>query len=205
MDPLQLLAAGVALAHACLLAGVYLSSSIRTNAFVSTELNSMQYFRAALTAVVTLEATLCACYIYNYQKQSKPNTTAAFAFVAAALAGWALLSSYQETSAEHLAGAAAFIASTAAYSLFFISKASAYRPALYALWALSVAASLAFAALYAAALYDPAADAEWAAFTLHAITLLLFFAGNPPEQKRAVVMASEAAVPLLFLHPSAFE
>lgn len=207
MQSTQLLAVGVSLAHACLLAGVYFSSSVHTNAFVSTELHNLLFFRAALTAVVGTEAAICAAYIYQYQRASQPNTTAAFAFVAAAVAGWAVLATYQEDTTEHLVGAAVFIVATACYSLFFITKSQHARPFLYTLWALTVATAIAFAALYIAALYDPAADAEWAAFTLNAVTLCLFFSENPAEEAQAVKArqsAAELARPLLYLHHSAF-
>jgi hypothetical protein len=204
MQPLQLFAVGISLSHASLLAGIYFSSSIHSSAFVSTEIDSLVWFRVALTFIVLVEASLCAAYIYTFHRDSEAKTSTAAAFVVAAIAGWGLLTSYPTNTAVHMAGAIAFIAATAAYSLFFISKSEAWRPWLYAMWGASIAAAFSFAALYFAKLYEAAAALEWAAFTLDAITLCLFFAVNPPkEEKEGPAQASvEYALPLL--HPSAY-
>ncbi len=189
---------GVALAHASLLAGVYFSSSIHTSAFVSTELGSLLYFRLTLTALVTAEAGISTVYILNLYSHAPQSATAAVSLVAAAVAGWAVLASYPSDRPEHMGGAVAFIAATAGYTIFFIAKSSRLRPALYSLWTLSVAEAGAFAGLYFAGLYEPAAALEWAAFTLSAVTLGLFFAVNPHiQQDRRPGTAAEAALPLL--------
>lgn len=198
MDPLQLFSVGIALAHACLLAGVYFSSSVHTDAFVSTEIHSLLFFRVTLTCLVFLEAILCAAYIFSFHQDSAPRSVTAAAFVASAVAGWAVLACYPSDRAEHAAGAAVFIAATAAYSLFFITKSARFKSLLYALWAASTATAGAFAGLYAANIHDAAAACEWAAFTLDAITLCLFFAENPPEQdKKRLGQTAECAIPLL--------
>ena len=204
MHPMQLFATGIALSHACLLAGVYFSSSIHTDAFVSTEIHSVILFRVALTFIVLVEAAICSAYIYAFYKNYPETTSTAAGFVVAAIAGWGLVASFPTSTTEHMAGAITFIAATAAYSLFFISKSEAWRPWLYAMWGASIAAAVAFAALYFAKLYEAAAALEWAAFTLDAITLCLFFTVNPPkEEKEGPAQASvEYALPLL--HPSAY-
>lgn len=206
MDALQIFAVGVTLGHACLLAGVYFSSSIHTDAFVSTEIHSMVFFRVVLSCVVIIEAALCGGYIYNFYHAAPHRLTwLATALILAAVAAWCLVASYPTDRPEHLAGAVCFIVFTAAYALFFISKSARARPALYSLWSLSIADAGAFAAVYFAGLYREAAALEWAAFTLDAITLCLFFAVNPqdeaPQSKRAAQTA-EYALPLL--HPSAY-
>jgi hypothetical protein len=201
MDALQVFAVGVALGHACLLAGVYFSSSVYTDAFVSTEIHSLLFFRASLSCIVLLEAVLCAAYIFSFHQESRARSLTAAFFVAGAVAGWALLACYPTDRAEHAAGAAAFIACTAVYSLFFITKSQKFRQALLAMWALSTATAGAFAGLYLAQAYEAAAASEWAAFTLDAITLCLFFAANPPENQRENARGAregaEFAMPLL--------
>jgi hypothetical protein len=204
MDPLQLFSVGIALAHACLLAGVYFSSSVHTDAFVSTEIHSLLFFRVTLTCLVFLEAILCAAYIFSFHQDSAPRSITAAAFVATAVAGWAVLACYPTSQAEHAAGAILFIVGSAASALFFITKAAHYRSLLYACWASSIATAGAFGGLYAVQIYDAAAACEWAAFTLDAITLCLFFAGNPPEGQnknerklKNLRQAAECAMPLL--------
>ncbi len=206
MQPLQLLSAGIALAHACLLAGVYFATSVHTDAFVSTQIHAAASFRVALTLLVLAETGLCSAYAYYLHRDSQGATAAAAVLVAGSVAGWCLVASFPTDRAEHGAGAALFIAATGGYSWFFIAGSEKWRPALYFLWASAAAAAAAFGALYLAQLYQWAAALEWAAFTLAAITLCLFFLANPPEKLRGAQQRRtpppESAMPLL--HPSAF-
>jgi len=145
MDPLQLFAVGLTLAHISLLAGVYFASAITTDAFVSTEIHSLLYFRVGLSVIVVVEAGLAVYDTYKLHRGDVGNTASASAFIAAAIVGWAILASYPADDAEHAIGAVIFISATAVYSVFFISKSAKWRTPLYALWALSVASAIAFA------------------------------------------------------------
>lgn len=184
MDPFQLFACAVSLAHACLLAGVFFASSVYSRAYVSTEIHALLAFRVGLTLIVLAEAALSAAYICM-QGGSQARVASGVGWIAAALAGWSLVASFDTTHTEHLAGAVVFIAATAVYSYYFIQRSAALRAWLYALWGATIALAVAFAALYFTADYENAARLEWAAFSLDAITLFLFFAENPPAEAAA--------------------
>lgn len=172
---------GITLAHACLLTGVFFATSLHSHAYVSTEVHSLLFFRMFLTVIVLCEAILSATYIY-IQGGSLARTASGEAFVAFAIAGWTLVASYPTETTEHLAGAFVFITCTALYSLYFIQRAISLKPWLYAMWTLNALLAIAFLVLYFIKLYDTAAILEWAAFTLDAITLFLFFTANPPSK-----------------------
>lgn len=180
MQPIQLFALGVTIAHACLLAGVFFGSSLQTHAYVSTEVHALLFFKTFLTVIVITEAAFCGAYIYD-QGGSAARVASGEVFVALSVIGWAILASFPTETAEHLAGAVIFISSTAAYGLYFVQAAQRARPALYTLWTLAALSAAAFGSLYFAKLYPEAAALEWAAFTLDALTLATFFFFNAPS------------------------
>ena len=181
MQPLQATAACTAGIHLALLIYAYIDSeSPGSGAYVSTHLDSSQFFKVSLTLVVIVEQIAGATYAFVDPRQ--PETLKPFVFLSLAFAttGWFLLASFPEHAPEHLAGTAVYITFTSLYSLFFIFAARALKPLLLVLWALFTLSALAFASLHFAALYTEAAPFEWAAFTLYATTLLVFFVANPP-------------------------
>jgi hypothetical protein len=180
MDPFQIFAMGVTLAHLALLAGVFFGSSMRTHAYVSTEIHSMAAFRTFLSLLVLTEAVLCGTYIY-VQGGSALRVASGLTFVGLSVLGWILVASFSTEKAEHFVGAVFFIASTSIYSFYFIDRARSLRPYLFFLWAVSTAVALAFCATYFSQLYYEAAALEWTAFMLDAATLFIFFYANPPS------------------------
>ena len=198
MDPFQIFALGITLAHLCLLAGVFFGSSLRTHAYVSTEIHSMVTFRTFLTLMVLSEAIFCGTYIY-IQSGTAVRVASGVTFVGLSVIGWTLVASFRTETPEHLAGAAIFTASTALYSFYFIQKSRSLKAALYTLWAVSSSAAIAFCALYFSQLYNEAAILEWTAFMLDAATLFIFFYANPPSalDPQGRLGASEDVVALL--------
>ena len=180
MDPFQIFAMGITLAHLALLAGVFFGSSLRTHAYVSTEVHGMVFFRTFLTLIVLTETVLCATYIYI---QSGPalRVASGVTFVGLSVIGWIMVASFPTETTEHLAGAILFAASTAVYSFYFIERAKSLQAVLYTLWAVSSATVVAFGTFYFVQLYDDAAILEWTAFMLDAATLFIFFYANPPS------------------------
>jgi len=198
MDPFQLFAAGVALGHAFLLAGVYFGSSIGTHAFVSTEVHGMLFFKILLSSVVVLEHAFCATYIY-IQGGSELRQAFGLLSVAAATTGWCVLAAFPTEDAAHMVGAVIFIAATGVYSFLFISKASLFRLLFYLSGATTLAAALIFVGFYFGQMYYEAAAAEWLAFFLNALLLTGFFLTNGPNQfpTRKLQSRAEFIVPLL--------
>jgi len=180
MDPFQIFALGVTLSHLALLAGVFFGSSLRTHAYVSTEVHSMAFFRTFLTLMVLSEAVFCGTYIY-IQSGSPSRVSSGVVFVCLSVVGWILVASFNTDKIEHFLGAVLFIAATAAYSFYFIDRARSLRPYLYFLWSLSCAVAISFGAVYFAGYYSEAAVLEWTAFMLDAATLFIFFYANPPS------------------------
>lgn len=180
MDPFQIFALGVTLSHLALLAGVFFGSSLRTHAYVSTEVHSMVFFRTFLTLMVFTEAVFCGSYIY-IQSGSAFRVSSGVVFVGLSIIGWILVASFNTDKAEHFVGAVMFIASTAAYSFYFIDKARYFRPYMYFLWSASCAVAICFGGVYFAGYYNEAAILEWTAFMLDAATLFIFFLTNPPS------------------------
>jgi len=204
MDPFQIFAMGITLAHLALLAGVFFGSSLRTHAYVSTEVHGMIFFRTFLTLIVLTETVLCATYIYV---QSGPalRVSTGVTFAGLSVIGWALVASFPTQTTEHLAGAVLFTASTALYSIYFIEKAKSLKVLLYGLWATSSAAAIAFCVLYFVQFYNDAAILEWTAFMLDAATLFIFFYSNPPSsldpQGRLQTMARQDDTLTLLVRP----
>lgn len=181
MDCLLVSTLTLALTHVVLLAVVFFGTSLPTHAFVSTEIHAQVFFRVLLTVIVYIEAAVGVTYIF-VQGQGPLRRFAAVALAAVAMGGWALVASFPTENPAHLAGAATFIATTAAYSLLFIARSLALKCVLYAMWALTVAAAVAFGGLYWSEHYAEAAVLEWVAFLADAFTLLLFYYVNPPTE-----------------------
>lgn len=205
METTQLLAVAVTALHLALLASVYFSSSIYSGAYVSTEIHGSPYFAVCLTLLVLSEAVLGASYVVASDTIHRPTKLAAAAGLALAAAGWITLVSTRESTTEHAAGTAVYVAATSFYSLLFIVHAAALRTLLLCLWTLFSLLALAFASLHFGGFYPEAAAAEWAAFLAYAAALLAFFAANPPSglqhkgKAAQIVHAPESAVPLLAL------
>lgn len=191
MELLYGLALTVGLTHLALLTGVYFSSSMHTQAYVSTEIHAHAFFKALLTIIVFVEAAMGVAYV-SQQGSGALRRYAALALALTAMVGWALVASYPSDTQQHLAGAATFIAATACYSFLFIARSLALRTLLYTLWIAAVAAAVSFGALYWRRLYAEAATLEWVAFLLDAITLLLFYYANPPAALESHTQSSFA-------------
>jgi len=198
MEPFQLFATGVALGHACLLAGVYFGSSVGTHAFVSTEIHSMAFFQVLLSAVVVMEHVFCATYIY-VQGGTTARQLTGIAAVSTATVGWCVLAAFPTEHPAHIVGAIIFIAATSVYSFMFISKLSRHKAWFYIGGGITLAAALVFAGLYFAQKYYEAAAIEWLAFFLDAILLTAFFALNSTAQypTRKIQQRAEFIMPLL--------
>lgn len=198
MHVLQLLALGVALAHAGLLAGVYFDSSIKSHAFVSTEVHGAVFFRTLLTCIIVFEHLACACYLY-LQAGSSLRIAAAVTAVCLATAGWLVLASFPSEETWHFLGAGLFIAATALYSFLLIARAQRLRGLLFFAGACTLSLALGFLILYFLAEYQAAATLEWVAFLLDAALLCVFFACNPPEPppQKKIPQHTEVTMPLI--------
>lgn len=180
-EPLQITAVVTTVSHLALLAGVFFTSAIQTKAYVSTEIHSALFFKILLTLAVLTEAVVSMTYICLIQHAvGEIVGLIASVLVLAATAGWAILATYPVYQPEHEIGAAMFIVTTALYAFYFIFHARRGRVCAIFMWTASTALACAFGSLYYGYFYDEAALVEWACFSLYALTLLLFFAMNPP-------------------------
>lgn len=209
MEPLQVTAVVIALAHTALLASVYFTTSMATHAYVSTEIEGQIFFRTLLTCIVVFEHIVCATYLCLFNQNLNARLAVSLVSVCAASVGWSLLASHPTENPVHLIGAIIFIAATSVYSLLLILKTRRFRAFFLTCGALALASALAFAGLYFAQSYTTAATFEWIAFMLNAVLLGLFFAVNTAsdaamQQKNAahaVPQQAEFIMPLL--HPTA--
>lgn len=210
MEPLQVIAVVIALAHTALLTSVYFSTSMATHAYVSTEIEGQIFFRTLLTCIVVFEHIVCATYLCLFNQFSNARLVLSLLSVCTASAGWSLLASHATENPVHLIGAVIFIASTSVYSLLLILQTRKFKPFFLVCGALALASALAFAGLYFAQNYALAATFEWLAFVLNAILLGLFFTINKAADAAAlhtkgsalpVPQQAEFIMPLL--HPKA--
>jgi len=200
MHCLRATAIAATLAHVALLCSVLFSSSVTSGAYVSTEIHSRLYFSVGLTCLVLTEAVLGAAYVFASPGAHTPAKTACAVALASAAAGWAALSAYKESTVEHTAGAAVYIAATSLYSLLFIIDSSHCRWVLVTMWVASTVTAITFASLHFTENYAEAAAAEWAAFLAYALTLCAFFSANPEPsvgKPMPTVRMPESARPLL--------
>jgi hypothetical protein len=209
MEPLQVIAVVIALAHTALLTSVYFSTSMATHAYVSTEIEGQIFFRTLLTCIVVFEHIVCATYLCLFNQFSNARLAISMLSVCAASAGWSLLASHPTENPVHLIGAIIFIASTSIYSLLLILQTRKFKPWFLACGALALGSALAFAGLYFAQNYALAATFEWLAFVLDAVLLGLFFTINKAADAAALHTKSTLPVPqqaefiMPLLHPRA--
>jgi hypothetical protein len=194
---LQVFAVAATCLHLALLIFIYFTESMASGAYVSTELGSNPFFAACLTILVITEAALGGAYTMVSRDTLAFTKVAAVALLFAAVAAWGCLAVYPESSQQHAASAAVYIATTAVYSLAFIAHAGALRVALVIAWTCSTVLAVAFGGLYFASEYRTAGYLEWAAFVFYAATLLAYYAFNPPDDTRRHERKPESARPLL--------
>jgi hypothetical protein len=181
MHCLQALAIAVTSLHLALLLSVYFGRSMGSGAYVSTELGRDPFFAACVSVLVLAEAALGGAYTLASQGTSASTKVAAVVLLSTAVAAWASLATYPESTLQHAVSAAVYIAATAVYSLAFISHAGTLRAALVIAWTCSTVLAIAFGGVYYASEYKTAGYLEWAAFVFYAATLLAFYAFNPPD------------------------
>ena len=197
MHCLQTLAVAVTLLHLALLLSVYFGRSMDSGAYVSTELGRDPFFAACVSVLVLAEAALGGAYTLASRDTSNLTKYLAVGLLFTAVAAWASLATYPESTLQHAASAAVYIAATAVYSLAFIAHAGALRVALVIAWTCSTVLAVAFGGLYFASEYKTAGYLEWAAFVFYAATLLAYYAFNPPDDNQRHERKPESARPLL--------
>ena len=191
MEPIQIIALITTVAHVGLLTGVYVADTGQTHhwqnddAFVSTSLDRLIFFKICLTMIVVFEAHICATYIY-FSHPPLPCYHLSIAVVAilVALAGWTTVACTHMGEPAHQAGTVLFLLGSATYSAFLLSGCRRWGRLYALLWTLVAACAVAFVATNLAQNYPVAAFLEWLAFALQGLVLVIYFYDNPLKERR---------------------
>jgi hypothetical protein len=199
----QIMGLCVSIAHVGLLAGMYLSvGGAFTDTFVSAILDSSIPFKVLFTAVVVLEVSIAAAYIFL----SRPHLSLPWACIAglclfATLGSWITVASSHSGTPWHFNGAAVFVVASGAYTAFLIARARRYMLLYISLLATDISCAWAFTALLLNEYWHASAVLEWLTFLLQGITLVIYYYETPIAGIEAHAenddAAAEAARPLL--------
>ena len=191
MEPIQLLALGTTLVHIGLLLGVYLSDTNPTHnwqnddAFVSTALDRLIYFKVSLTMIVVFESLICAIHVFfSHPPLSCYSSTIAILCFLVSLSGWTTVACTHMGEPSHQAGTLLFLLGSAGYSAFLLHSARRWKKLYLSLWIAVTVCAITFIALNAAHNYPLAALFEWVAFILQGLTLAIYFYDNPLKERR---------------------
>jgi hypothetical protein len=191
MEPIQVLALGTTLVHIGLLLGVYLSDTSpqhnwqNDDAFVSTALDRLLYFKISLTMVIVFENLTCAVYVFfSHPPLSCYSATIAVLCFLVSLAGWTTVACTHMSEPSHHAGTIMFLLGSAGYSAFLLYSARRWKQLYIALWLAVTVCAVAFISLNAAQNYPLAALFEWVAFVLQGTALAIYFYDNPLKERK---------------------
>lgn len=191
MEPIQLLALGTTLVHIGLLLGVYLSDTNPTHnwqnddAFVSTALDRLIYFKVSLTMIIVFESLICAVHVFfSHPPLSCYSSVVAILCFLVSLAGWTTVACTHMGEPSHQVGTILFLLGSAGYSAFLLHSARRWKKLYVALWLAVTVCVVVFIALYAAQNYPLAALFEWVAFILQGTALAVYFYDNPLKERK---------------------
>jgi len=196
MDGIQVFALLVSIVEFALLLIVFVVKAIKSDDFVSFELETMASFRLLLTLFTMNNIILSTVYVWARCPRGARLNAAATAAVLG-IVGWTVLSVSDMDSLEHMVGICLFLVGQGVLLLlqYMLANApSGVATALFVGYAATSLCALLFLVLDFAGEPGLAAVVEWIALISNAALLVLFWATNPFHPDTAV---RGEAVPLV--------